>query len=595
MPPLRRDPRLALIPVALGLCACPATEEEPARFLHLTQMDPAPEKRVGVFLNERFSFHFSADVDPASVTKESVQIRAAVGGARAKGHFEVQGSQVLFKPELGEARDLSDGGLKPGTRYEVLVRGFPALDGLRSTEGWPLAASGAFQFETARFTEPKEQLFGDDSPERGDPLHLQRQEYLGEESLLLRCTEPLDPSTLVDGEFVLRPQEAPTESIPLDPLLDSNTREDGALLMLRPRRLLGPGVYRLQAPAGASIRDFAGNPVWYPARPGLEPRVLVREPGQENQKQPEVALTFLDNSMSSRLVVEEVDGTAYWQDSGVITVRFPRSAGDGGDGELRLAGAESRSELNATGLEVREGEQVQLLSVPGLVILRAQGKLRIDGSLRRAAGASAETIDGSFTDGEALSAWLERAQVAQRNWTVLVAGGDLVIDGEVDVDGPLLLAAGGRIRVTGRVSAQDDELWLVGGGGGGRLDPTASHAELVLDPPFENPLVRPLRFGVLSSYLPSSGGVQRWLEPEVHAEARNGAYEIRYLPADIPIGKPLEDWGAVESPRDLLEADRLRVLVILTAEPDGPESAKRGRWYPPLVDDVHLVWERPRR
>jgi diadenosine tetraphosphatase ApaH/serine/threonine PP2A family protein phosphatase len=586
--PLRRAPSLGLSALALVLCACPAAEGEPVRFVHLTQMSPRPDRRVGVYLNEPLEFNFSADVDPSSVTMESILVRDVVSGAPASGYFEVTGRQVVFLPTLGRERDLSDGGLRPGTRYEILIRGFPVLDGLRSVEGWPLAASGLFHLETAQVTEPRGQMFEDNTPESGDPLYTAPGPYSGEESLLVRCDEPLDPSTLVDGEFVLIPQRASDESIPLDLRLVSNSRDGGAELELRPRRLLAPGVYRLTTPVGTSIRDFSGNPVWYSPRPGQEPQVEISEQGEER---PALDMTFLSDVMRSRHVVEDVDGTAHWNDSGLVTVRFPLSAGNGADGDVRLAGAESRRDVHATSMDLGAGEEAQLLSVPGLVVLRTQGKLRIDGTLRRRAGPAEDSIDGSYDRGDGLSAWLGSAQVADSNWTVLVAGGDLVVEGEIDVDGPLLLAAGGRIRVTGRLRAQHDELWLVGGGGSGSQNQPASSADLVLDPPYDNPLVGQLRYAVLSTYLPSSGGVVRWAEPEVHAEERGGTYEISYLPADLPVDRPLTEWGAVNSPRDLLEADRLRVLVILTVGP----STGRTRWNPPVVDDVQLVWEPERR
>jgi hypothetical protein len=552
-------------------------------------MWPRPEARVGVFLNERLALHFSGEVDPSSVTNESFRVAPVEGGEPARGRFEIDGEEVSFLPDLGLARDLSDGGLQLGTRYEVLVRGFPAPDGLRSVEGWPLAASGRFFIETAQLTEPRVQLFEDRSPARGAPLNLEQGPYGGEQSLRMTCAEPLDPSTLADGEFVLRARENPEESIPLDPRLVANSQEAGAVLELRPRRLLGPGLYRLLTPAGTSVRDFGGNPVWYSARPYGEPEIEVRDRGGER---PELVETFLGDSLPSPLVIEEADGTAYWKDAGAVTVRFPLAAGDGSDGETRLAGTERRKDVHATRLVVAESAQVELLSVPGLVTLRSQGKMWIAGTLKRRAGPAETPIDGSFAPGETLSGWLAEALGGDRNWTVLVAGGDLVVKGDIDVDGPLLLAAGGRIRVEGRVHAQDDELWLVGDGGGGRLDPTASRAELILDPPYKNPLVEPLTFAVLSNYLPSRGGVARWVRAEWHGRARNGDFEVSFLPADLPQGRPLAEWGAVASPKDLLDCDRLRFLVVLTVHP--PELTRRGLWEPPLLDDVRLVWESSR-
>ena len=53
---------------------------------------------------------------------------------------------------------------------------------------------------------------------------------------------------------------------------------------------------------------------------------------------------------------------------------------------------------------------------------------------------------------------------------MLVAGGVLVVDGEIDVSTPLLLVAGGRIRGTGAVrGAQPTQVFRLGEGGGSGL------------------------------------------------------------------------------------------------------------------------------
>ena len=79
----------------------------------------------------------------------------------------------------------------------------------------------------------------------------------------------------------------------------------------------------------------------------------------------------------------------------------------------------------------------------------------------------------------ALSEWLADVAVADPAWTVVIAGGDLVVRGSIEVGTPLLLVAGGRIRVYGRVRAAEDQLRLLGRGGGSDLNPTASPADLL--------------------------------------------------------------------------------------------------------------------
>lgn len=595
-----RRPLFAIPLVLAWLVGCSPGAEPPVRVMLLEQMRPRREARIGVFLNEVLVLHFSEDVDPASVTTESLSVRPLGQTKVAQGRFEVDGRRVRFVPSLGLSKELDDGGFKPGTRYELLVRGFPALDGVRSTEGLPLARSARLYFETAALSEPRGQMYEDRTPTAGAVMRLKRSptgsvRIQGDDSVVLTCGEPLDPSTLVDGEFVLQLDQSGTELIPLDPHLVSNSHETGAVLELRPRRILSPGDYYLRPldsggsgrQPQVSVKDFGGNQVWYLGQPS-ERKIEVQEAG-DHASDYHLVETFLDDELHSPLVVPGVDGSAHWDDTGQVTIRFPRIAGSGEAGETLLEGSEARKDIHATRLRVPEAGDAQLISVPGLVCLRAQGLLEVSGRLVRRSG-EGEMISRSFERGEDISDWLGRAEEADPNWTVLVAGGDLVIDGEIEVSGPLLLAAGGRIRITGKVRAQRNELWLVGEGGGGDINPTASRALMHLDPPFKNPLVEPLTFAVLSNPMPRAGGVTRWSGAEVEYEERNGGVRVQFLPPDLPFGAPLEEWGAVDHPRDLLESSSLRLLIHLRADPTG-NHPRPGRWYPPVVDSIRLSWE----
>jgi len=564
------------------------------RVMRLEQMRPRAAAREGVYLNEPLVLHFSSHVDVTSVTRESLVVRPVGGFEPAKGRIEVVGDRVRFLPELGVARDLSDGGLLPGTRYEVLVRGFPAPDGLRAVGGYPLERSARFFFTTAELSEPRRQMFDDPTPASGAPLTLRTTRLDGAGSLLLDCDEPLDPLTLVDGDFVLRSLDRPAgPAVPLDPRLAWNSHERGARLELRPRRQLAPGSYVLQQRSELAVRDFGGNPVWLP-RLGGGQSIEVYEEGEALAHLSE---SFLDTQRLSAVPVPGVDGAATWTGDGRLTVRYPAAAGTGAEGRVELRGAEGRKDLHAVRLEVPEAEEVELLSAPGLVLLRSQGRITVDGRLVRRSGTGNAM---NPERGLELTAFLDRAAELtelgnEPNWTVIIAGGDLFVRGEILVEGPLLLVAGGRIVVTGRVRAQASQLWLVGRGGGSGLDATASAVDLVIDPPFFNPLVEPLTFGVLSVPLPSSGEALRWGEAEVEADPGKGRFQVLYLPADIDVREPVESWGAVRSPRDLLSAPSLRLLLLLTVEPADPQSRKPVPWVPPVIDDVRLEWEPGRR
>lgn len=562
--------------------------------MRLDQLRPRPESRDGVYLNEPLVLHFSHAVDVASVTTASLVVQPVGGGPPAAGRIEVVGDRVRFQPHLGVARDLSDGGLLPGTAYEVVVRGFPAPDGLRSVDGLPLERSARVGFTTAALGGPPRQMFDDRTPGRGERLVLTTTRLASADSLLFDCAEPLDPSSLTDGEFSLRPLLGGNGGeVPLDPHLLENSHERGARLELRPRRRLAPGRYLLEAPPEVSVRDLGGNPVWVPGFPG-EQVVEVEEGGEVRSRDVE---SFLEDARLSTIPVPGVDGAATWGDGGRVTIRYPAAAGDGSAGPVVLRGAEGRRDLHATRLEVPQGAEVELGSAPGLVVLRSQGRLSIAGRVTRSSGpGNAMNPERGATLTQFLARARELAELGgEPNWTVLVAGGDLFVPGELVVEGPLLLVAGGRIVVTGRVRAQEGQLWLLGRGGGSGLQAARGEAELVIDPPYLNPLAAPLTFGALSAPMPASGGVLRWIGAEVVGDARDGRLEVLFVPADADLSAPRERWGAVRSPRELLSAPALRLLILLSVEPPDPRSRRPPPWNPPLVDEVRLEWEPGRR
>ncbi len=568
---------LALAPQLVGCRDGAAPRPEPFR---LEQVRPRRDQRQGVFLNEALVLHFSEAVDAKSVTRESILVRAVESGELAQGGFEVEGDHVRFSPALGRRRDLSDGGLLPGTRYEVELLGFPAPDGLRSQTGRVLERSVRFTFETVELAEPRGQLYEDHSPLVGAPLLPESRRFERGGALILRCAEPLDPSTLVDGEFLLRSGGSLSDIIPLDPQLLENSHDRGARLELKPRRRLAAGRYYLPLNLDVSLRDFGGNVVWYAAAPGAE-EIEVYD---RSEVRPEFVQSFTSTDLSLPFAIPGIDGTATWAGDGRVTFRWPAAAGSGAEGEVALGGTEGRRDLHATRLSLAEGERCALLSAPGAVVLRAQGLMRISGELIRSCGPSAGL---THRPGEALSEWLTRTLEEESTCTVLIAGGDLVIDGALDVEGPLLLVAGGRLRVSGEIKAQARELWFLGEGGGPSLR-SADRIELELDEPYLNPLAAPLTLALVSGPMPPEGGVSRWTGAEVELLSGRGAARVSYMPEDFRPQAPLDEWGIVQDPSELLSTDALRLFIELEM---GPPLLAGERWEPPFVDEVRLFWE----
>jgi adhesin HecA-like repeat protein len=257
---------------------------------------------------------------------------------------------------------------------------------------------------------------------------------------------------------------------------------------------------------------------------------------------------------------------------------------------------------------------------PGLVVLRCQGRMELGGNLRRATGrkldqkkagggdgtpvdGAASANDAPFTEGdlalgapgrtpiipETLSAWLARMRGENRNCTVLVAGGDLVVDSgaEVTLDTPLLLVAGGVVRIEGSVRVSSGSIFVLGDGGGLDVEPTKQSVNLLtMDAPRgANPLRREIHCAVLSSPLPPRGSVLAWKRaskgPYEPADTRLSVRyvrEIETMPAHIAELQPADDPTALDPPGPI------QVLIELWMKPSAV-------FEPPFVDFVELQWE----
>ena len=587
--------RLTLLLLAAGLGAC--REGGSVEDVQFVVDGVWPREGSGVFLNEAIVVHFSDDVERTSVTNASFVVRRARDGRPAKGRLSVDGPKVRFDPRIPLSRSLEDAGLLPGTLYEVHVRGYPHLDGVRSVRGTPLSASTQWEFETAARTEPPRQLFDDRTPAFGAPITMQSTITAPDEALRLECAEPLDPTTLEDDDFTLHlvTDAGPVEEIPVWLRLLSNEHPAGsqagrAVIEVRPRKTLIAGTYLLRPSATLRLRDFAGNQVWLPPTPSSAQGFVVEVQESEGDATIQsMSLDFLDTSVRSPIGVPGVDGTATWDGDGTVRLRIPAACGDGDQGSVSLTGEVGQTDLHSVRLSVPPDSEATLTS-PGLIVLRSQGAMTIQGTLTRL-GNGEESFDDPR--GLNLSQWLERASLEERAWTVLVAGGDLILEGSIQMDGPLALVAGGRIRIVGEVAIPAGMLWLVGEGGGLSVDSQASRPRLELDEPIINRLVEPLNFAVLSAPLPPWGGVERWLGADASGRSGSGGWELAFLPEDIEmdgIRARAETFLPQTDPRLLPSKSGLRLLIEVRAEP--PASKGGSRWVAPAVDSALLRWER---
>jgi hypothetical protein len=593
--------------IAVLAAAC-APEPSAPRALEVTQFKQLDVDAV--FLNEPLDLHFSSELDPASVTSASFRVETEAG-RRAEGRVDLVGDRLRFVPRIARSPGLEDGGLQPDTAYLVHLSGFPRADGLRSLDGRPLAASLRLPFRTAL-----ERPFVDESPDTVAPL-LVAADRIGElDPITLECGEPLDPTSLRAGDFELRrivegageEGEPATERVALRARLARNDRA-GARIELRAvegdgpggaPRALAEGEYLLWVDRTAlGLTDLGGHDLPSPTPVRPVEIVVERRPGAAGVGRYHEA--FLGTDMRSPAALEGVDGTAWWSDTGGVTIRMPRAAGDGRDGRLVLDGAVERRDVAAVGLEVPAGRTAVLVSGLTPVVLRAQGRLRVGGTLARHTGWTPPPRDeqrpfGSRAPGAperadgpgprstpTLTRWLEGLPAEGVPWTVLVAGGDLEVEGDVRTDGPLLLVAGGRVRVTGRVEAS--EVWILGEGGGLDLSPRPAPAALAFEEPEGNPLRGTLRLGVQSAPRRPARGVARWRTARSGGSAGAGSIEVRFVgERDVP-GRGVEEVGPVDDPVLLEDCDAVRFLVVLELGPGGD------LWDPPRLDFVELTWD----
>ncbi|MFT5050403.1 MAG: hypothetical protein ACI8QZ_001805 [Chlamydiales bacterium] len=593
---------------ALG-CSRPAVVP---RTLRLERIQP--ESTDGVYLNEDLIFTFSRPVDLSTVTSEALKVVDA-DGREAHGRWRVTGRMVRFQPSPVLAGDLSGGGYRPGTTYQVRITGFPQLDGIRAVGGAPLGSSFTWGFRTVAVSDQRGGfVFDDATPGTGDMLRLMSFEGQGHafdepgvlsfpgrssesssagrvrvgmrDSLFLVCREPLDPSTLFDEDFTLhgngRAVSVHTRFRANHDVGESPLGDVCAVIEVIPHSTLERGLYQLRLDPDLRLQDFGGNPVWRPWGVSLGQQIeVVEETSVEGRGG--LFFSFLDDDRFSPIEVPGSDGSAYWRADGQVRVRYPAAAGSGADGSVVLAAEEARADVHATRLSL--DRTCRLSPGRGLRVIRAQGKIEIRGDLIRegsygsAAGPTGLAEDLSELSQE-LSAWLERVAAQDEDWTVVIAGGDLVVTGAIRVDTPLLLVSGGRLRIQGEVQARAQELWLLGGGGGLRLKGQASVASLVLDSPTINTLKVPLHYAAVSSPVPNVGRAARWLSAQAGGQARAGSWRVRYLPAQ----NPLLFESAVDDPRLLDGMGPIRVLIELGVQP-GPI------WDPPFVDFVRLTWD----
>ncbi len=583
----------------LLLIAC-SRDPEPGQGLVLQGFRPLEGERI--WLNEPLELTFSRDVDPSSITPSSLWVEDDQG-RRCVGQWRVQGSRWLrFWPRPVIGSNLSSGGYRPGRRHVVRVVGFPGVGGLRALDGEPLDQSYQLPFEVVN-PGPEGRAFFDWSPFRCEPLVVGfhpsglRAPVQEGEPIRLWCAEPLDPRSLHSEDFSIwyhkRGQPTATKFSDVRVSMVQNRHselllqnEGAAVLECTSEKLLDPrlnGQFSLRIARNARLVDFSGHSPWPAAGPsGPRSEFFFLVEPVDAQGQSRLRLDFLDREHLSSQEIPWVDGEVHLQ-PGRLTVAMPTCAGLGTDGELQLEGAVGLGDHQGIRTGVAEGKVATLPEEPGLVILRSQGAWNQRGGLKRSTGADWKSTPGQWLaehPGASADELLQFAIENNRNWTILIAGGDLVLQGDFDVDTPVLLVAGGRVRSEARVNCPVGELYKVGVGGGSGDTQPMRNLDLTLPESGVNPLHVRQRYAVVTSSLPRwVADRYEWEHLSVGARDGSGRAEVLFLSHKGPV----ELDRCVTHPRALPPHEPLRILILLTVEPGGS-------WDPPAVDFIHLSW-----
>ena len=578
-----------------GAFGCRPPARPPER-LRVIEIQPRPGQAS--YLNEPLVITFDADLDLASVTSRSARI--VHDGEERRGTWEADGPHLTWRPLPLTSPDLGDGSLVPGERHELVLSGFPRPDALRSVEGGQLEATLRHGFEAVSAEADPALLDLSMDPGRCEPLRPRGVLPGGvavlrtADPLVLECAEPLDPTSVRSADFWVEVDPASPgprgsaagEALPVRVRLlrnepfRSRTAAPCAELEFLPEVPLEDGAYLLRSQPRPQLCDMGGNL----AIQDLDNPVLARFRVVSTARGTgaDMRLEFLSDERLSPQPVPWADGTARWSGDGSLRVGFPAAAGTGEDGAVVLtADADLPSRVMAQQLLVPQGQGLRLEGHDGLLLLQAQGTLRLSGDLVREGTGSAHEAIPRAAPGTRLSEWLAAAVEADSPWTVLVAGGDLVVEGELRVDTPLVLVAGGRVRVLGSVRCRSEELHLFGEGGGLGLPGLPGPLPgILVDAPVQNPLRAPLVLAAVTSALPEEvHSAYSWGSLEVGADAGAGVVEVGFLSASEPLER-----SRLRSHPGLVEASGPIRMVVELRVPPGTS------WEPPSLDFVHLPW-----
>ncbi len=344
---------------------------------------------------------FSDRLARGAATTGAFRVVAAATGEEAAGSWRSSGARAWFLPRLGSAPDLSDGGLLPGTRYEVRVDGAAGATPLASRRGLPLAAPFAAPFETADAESPAlfsgATLRGDGvpgvvsaSPREGTTRSA------GRAVVSVRLSAPLDPRTVVPENAGLHLAELADAAcdLRLRGALDLRQAEGWATLRFVSETPLPRGAL-LEFRAGPGLRGLRGDPVDTAGEGGLLTWFRTADSTPRTHTLP-LRFDGTDRDQDGGPGVDRGATSASFDGlvPGAVAAGFMAGGGDGALGDFDPEGdvvlsTDSPSASNGTfpfrSVRIREGVTVTLSgSLPARILSR--GDIVIEGTLRVSGG-----------------------------------------------------------------------------------------------------------------------------------------------------------------------------------------------------------------
>lgn len=287
-PPSHRRLQALVLATALAGAACSSSGSGPTANAAFSGATVAPPSLV--YLDSVLLVGFAVELDPTTLTEQSVQLRAIAGpgvGSPVRGTWRVGSlgtamvsNTIEFEPELPHGEPLlTSGGLQPDTTYELRIVGGDTAFALRSRAGRPLQESLRFEVRTRTGVAASE-LFGQNAP--GGPQliavtatpqtpagswRLGRSNEPAE--LRLRFNQPLDPSEQNLPRAPSVSARGPIELVYDDPVYGPGTwiaadvelernATLGTTVVLHPRGVL-PSAANLRLVLGSGLRDLFGE------------------------------------------------------------------------------------------------------------------------------------------------------------------------------------------------------------------------------------------------------------------------------------------------------------------------------------------------